>query len=73
MKVSSSETIINNFEKERSHSQITNKVKNPFSEILNTVRSSDLILSFDSQFNYEDFVRKINFNVQQICQYIKSI
>ena len=73
MEVPASERQIRNFEKESVHRQISNKVKNPFTEIIDTTRSADLMFSFENQFKYQDFVKRIAHNVQKICHNIKSI
>ena len=73
MEVPASERQIRNFEKESVHRQISNKVKNPFTEIIDSTRSADLIFSFDNHLKYQDFVKRIGHNVQKICHYIKSI
>jgi len=73
MEVPASERQIRNFEKESVDRQISNKVKNPFTEIIDSTRSADLIFSFDNHLKYQDFVKRIAHNVQKICHYIKSI
>lgn len=73
MEISASSERISKFNDDIKKNQIAKKVKNPFQEIMNAQRASDLVFFNPSEITYEDFVEKIKKNVQDICSFIKSL
>ena len=73
MEVSTSQEQIAQFNSQLQKNQIAKKVKNPFADIMNAERASELIFYNSSEISYEDFVQRIKNNVQEICAFIKSL
>ena len=73
MEISASSERISKFNDEIKKNQIAKKVKNPFQEIMNAQRASDLVFFNPSEITYEEFVGKIKNSVQDICEFIRSL
>ena len=73
MEVSTSQEKIAQFNNQLQKNQIAKKVKNPFADIMNAERASELIFYNASEISYEDFIQRIKNNVQEICAFIKIL
>ena len=73
MEISTSQDKIAQFNNQLQKNQISKKVKNPFADIMNSERASELIFYNASELNYEDFIQRTKDKVEEICSFIKSL
>ena len=73
MEISTSQEKIAQFNNQLQKNQISKKVKNPFADIMNSERASELIFYNSSELNYEDFIQRTKNKVQEICSFIKNL